>query len=71
MPGENRRRRDAEACPPGAGEQSAECGEESPVSWLIGGTSNLASEHGDLVAQGQQLDVVGALRADHQGNKLQ
>jgi hypothetical protein len=36
---------------------------------LIGRSSDLAFEHGDLVAQGQQFDLVGALRTHEDQGK--
>jgi hypothetical protein len=71
VPGEECRRCHAEACPAGAGEQPAERGKERPVCGLIRGTTDLASEHGDLVAQHEQLDVVGALGASRKDGELQ
>ena len=71
MPGEQRGRRHSEDLPAGTGKKSAECSEQGPVSWLLRRTSDLTAEDGQLVAQSEQLDVVGALRADHQGKKLQ
>jgi len=51
VPGEEFCRCHAERAPPGAEGRAAECGQQSPVSWLVGRTSDLASEYGDLVAQ--------------------
>ena len=60
VPGEERLGRHREAGPTGAGEEPTQRGEEGTVGGLVGRTSELAPEHGYLVAQGQQLDVVRA-----------
>lgn len=71
MPGEERLGRHRKAEPGSAGEDAVQRSQEDTVGGLVGRTSDLASEHGDLVAQGKQLDLIGALRAHHDGDKLE
>jgi hypothetical protein len=71
MPGEQRGRRHSEDLPAGTGKKSAECSEQGPVSWLLRRTSDLTAEDGQLVAQGEQLDVLGAVGTSHKDDELE
>lgn len=51
VPGHQCGRRHAEAGPPGAGEQSAECAEQCTIGWLEGLALHLASEHRHFMAE--------------------
>jgi len=71
VPGEQRLGRHREAGPARAGEEATQRRQERTIGGLVGKTSDLASEHSDLVTQRQQFDLVGALRANHQDSQLQ
>jgi hypothetical protein len=71
VPGEQRGRRHAEACPPGAGEQAAEHDKERPVGRVEGRSLDLAPQHGHVVAKCQQLGLLGAIRAGEEDDEFE
>jgi len=71
VPGEERLGCHREAAPERAGEEATQCSQEDAVGGLIGRTADLASEHGDLVSQDQELDVLLALGANSEEDELE
>jgi len=71
VPGEQRLGRHQEAAPARAGEEATQRRQEGTVGGLVGRTSHLTSQHDDLVAQGQQLDLVGPFRPHQDDDKLE
>ena len=70
MPCQQRRRRHPETAPRTAREEATERREKRSVCRLVGGTSGLASENGDLVAESEQLDLFGPLGANEENDEL-
>jgi hypothetical protein len=54
---------DDEAGPAGSGQRAADRGEQGAVGGLELGTWRLAAEHGELVAQDKDLQVLGGVTA--------
>ena len=71
VPGQQGGRCDREGCPAGPGEKAAERGEQRPVSRLELDTGDSTSEDRHLVAQSEQLDLVGLFRACHHDDQLE
>jgi len=61
---------DQEARPAGPGQQAADRGEQGAVGGFELGAWDLAAQHGELVAQDQELQVFGGAAADQQGEQL-
>jgi hypothetical protein len=59
-----------EAGPVGPGQHPADRGEQGPVSGLELGTQDLAAEHGELVTQDKDLQILGGVPAGEQGEQL-
>ena len=59
MRAENRLRRDEEGCPPLTRDKASEGTDERSIRPGEAGTGALASEHGQLVAQHEDLGVLG------------
>jgi hypothetical protein len=57
---------DDEAGPAGPGQRAADRGEQGPVGGFQPGSRGLAVEHGELVAQYQDLQVLGGVAAGQQ-----
>ncbi len=70
VPAQQRLGLDQEAGPAGSGEHPADRGEQGSVGGLELGTWALAAEHGDLVAQDEDLQVLGGVAAGEQGEEL-
>jgi hypothetical protein len=71
MPGEQGRRRHAEGCPPGTGEEATHGAKECTIGWLEPLPPDLAPEQAHLVTKREQLDLLGAVGASHENNELQ
>jgi hypothetical protein len=56
--------------PAGPRQHAADRGEQRPISRLQPGTGGLAAEHGKLVAQDQDLHVLGGIAANEQHEHL-
>jgi hypothetical protein len=69
VPAQQRLRRDEEAGPVGPGQDAADRGQQRPVSGLELGSWCLASEHGELVAQNEDLQILGGIAAGEQGEQ--
>jgi hypothetical protein len=54
----------------GPGQHPADRGEQGPVSGLELGSGNLATQNGELVAQYQDLQVLGRVTAGGQRERL-
>jgi hypothetical protein len=61
VPAQQRLWSDEEAGPPGSGEYTADGGQQRPVGKFELGAGGLAAEHGELVAQHQDLQVLGGV----------
>src|SRR5919198_366906 len=72
VPAQQRLGPDQEAGPAGPWQQAADGGQQSPVGGLEPGSWDLApaAQHGQLVAQHQDLQVLGGVAADQQGEQL-
>jgi len=62
--------RDEEARPAGSRKHAADRGQQGPVGALEPGSWGLAAEHGELVAQDEDLQVLGGVAAGEQGEQL-
>jgi hypothetical protein len=71
VPAQQRCRGDEEDRPARSGQQPRLGGQHDSVGGLELGSSYLSAEHRDLVAQDQQLDVLGAVVAGELGQHLQ
>jgi hypothetical protein len=71
VPGERRCRRHAEDTPADARAQAAERGQQRSVSGLVGRPSDLASEHGGVVTQCEELDPLGIVAASREDGELE
>ena len=58
VPTWQRRRRGQEDLPPVAGEQTGRCGQNDPIRGCVAGPSHLSAQHGDLVTQHRDLNIV-------------
>jgi hypothetical protein len=70
MPAQQRRWRDEEAGPTGWGQDAADRGEQGTVGWFQLGSWGLSSEDGELVAQDEDLQVLGGIAAGEQDEQL-
>jgi hypothetical protein len=70
VPGEERLGCHRKAPPGRAGEKPAQRGDKGAIGGLVGRAPDLASENGDLVSQGKELDVLLALGAISEGDEL-
>ncbi len=70
MPAQQRLRGDEEARPAGSWQHAADRGEQGTVGWFQLGSRNLAAEHDELVAQHQDLQILGSIAADEQAQEL-
>jgi hypothetical protein len=70
MPAQQRLGLDEEARPTGSGQHAADRGEQGSVGGLELGMLDLAVEHGELVAQDEDLQVLGGVPAGEQGEQL-
>jgi hypothetical protein len=70
VPAQQRLGRDEEARPAGSGQRAAGRSQQRPVGGLQLGSWCLAAEHGELVAQHQDLQVLGDITADQQSEEL-
>ena len=59
MPAKDRLGRDEEGCPPLTGDQASEGTDERSIRPGEAGTGDLALEHGELMAQHEDLGVLG------------
>jgi hypothetical protein len=71
VPAKQRRRGDEERRPARAREQSRQCCEHDPVFWFESGAVHLAAQHRHLVAEYQDLDILGSSVAGELGQHLQ
>jgi hypothetical protein len=70
MPAQQRLGRDEEARPAGSGQDAADRGEQGAVGGLELGSWDLAVEHGELVAQHEDLQVLGSVATGELGEQL-
>jgi hypothetical protein len=63
VPAQQRVGLDEEARPARPGQDAADRGEQGPVGGLQPGSWDLAAEHGELVAQDEELQVLGGVAA--------
>jgi hypothetical protein len=70
VPGEKVLGSHREAAPRRTGETAAQRGQQGAVGGLVSRTSDLASEHRNLVAQRQQLNLIRLLRAHQDYDEL-
>jgi len=61
---------DQEAGPAGPGQRAADRGKQGAVGWFQLGSWNLAAEHGELLAQHQDLQGLGGGRKGEQREEL-
>ena len=71
VPGEQRRRCDAEGSPASPGKQSIECRQERTIRRRKGLALDLPSERGHFVAQSEELDLVGVMGVRQENDELQ
>jgi hypothetical protein len=69
MPAQQRLGLDQVAGPAGSGEHAADRREQGSVGGLEPGTWDLAAQHGELVAQDKDLQVLGGVAAGEQGEQ--
>jgi len=70
VPAQQRLRLDQEAGPAGPWQQAADGGEQGAVGGFELGSWELAAQDGELVAQGQELQVLGGVAAGEQREQL-
>jgi hypothetical protein len=70
MPAQQRVRPDEEARPARSRQHATDGGEQGPVCRLQPGTWELATQHGELVAQDEDLQILGSFAAAEQGEQL-
>jgi hypothetical protein len=70
LPAQQRLGRDEEARPAGAGQHAADCGEQRPVGGLEPGRGTSAVQDGELLAQDQDLQILGGVTASEQHQQL-
>jgi hypothetical protein len=70
VPAQQRVGRDEEAGPATSGQHAADRGEQRPVGGFQPGAGHLAAEHRELVAQHEDLQVLGGVAADQQHEQL-
>jgi hypothetical protein len=70
MPPQQRLRPDEEARPAGPRENTAEHGQQRPIGRLQPGARGLAVQHGQLMAEHQDLQVLGGVAAGQQHQQL-
>ena len=70
VPAQQPLRGDEEAGPAGSGQDTADRGKQGAVGGLEPGAWGLAAEHGELVAEHQDLQVLGGLAAGQQHEQL-
>jgi hypothetical protein len=70
VPTQQRLGRDEEARPAGPGEHPADRGEQGPVAGPECGSCALPAEHGELVTQDEDLQVLGGVPAGEQRQQL-
>jgi hypothetical protein len=71
VPTQQRLRPDEEARPAGPGQYAAGRGKQRPVGKLELGSWDLAAQHGELVAEHQDLKVLGGFAAGEQHEQLE
>ena len=71
MPGQQGGGCHAEGCPGRARKESTEGGQQCAIGGLVGGTCHLAPEYLHLVAQSEELDLLGVLTAKEQEDQLE
>jgi hypothetical protein len=71
MPAAHRGRADDQACPPFPGQQPRQCGEQRPIGRPESRPGELPAQHRDLVAEHEQLDLIGGLAPSAQNDQLQ
>ena len=70
VPAQQRLRGDEEAGPAGSWQHAADRGEQGSVGRLQPRSLDLAAQHGELVAQHQDLEVLGGVAAGEQREQL-
>jgi hypothetical protein len=70
VPAQQGLRLDQETGPAGSGQDAADGGEEGPVGGLELGSWSLAAEHSELVAQNEDLKLLGGIAAGEEGEQL-
>jgi hypothetical protein len=71
VPAQQRLRRNQETGPAGLGHDAADGGEQRAVGGLQAGTRGLATQDGELVAQDEDLQVLGGIAAGQQHEQLE
>jgi hypothetical protein len=70
MPAQQRLWRDEKARPEVSGQDRTDRGEQRAVGGLEPRAWNLAAEHGELVAEDKDLEVLGGVTAGQEGERL-
>jgi hypothetical protein len=70
VPAQQGLRLDEEAGPAGSGQDAADGGQQRPVGGFELGSWSLAAEHGELMAQDEDLKILGGIAAGEQGELL-
>jgi hypothetical protein len=70
VPAQQRLGLDEEAGPAGPGRHPADRGQQRPVSGLQPGTWGLPPQHGQLMAEDEELQVLGGVAAGEQHEQL-
>ena len=70
VPAQQRVRLHKEARPADSGQHPADRGEHGPVSGFELGSGNLATQHGELMAQDEDLKILGSITASEQREQL-
>jgi hypothetical protein len=70
VPAQQGLRLDEEAGPAGPGQDAADGGEQRPVGGLELGSWSLAAEDGELVAQNEDLKILGGIATGEEGEQL-
>jgi hypothetical protein len=70
VPAQQRLWPDEETRPAGSGQDAADNSEQGSVGGLQHGSWCLAAQHGELVAQDEDLQLLGGVATDERGEKL-
>jgi hypothetical protein len=71
VPAQQRLGLDDETGPAGSGQHPADRGKQSPVGGLQLRTSDLAAQHGELMPQHEDLQVLGSVTVSTQDEQLE
>jgi hypothetical protein len=70
VPAQQRLRLDEETRPARLGQDTADGGEQRPVGGLQLGSWSLAAQHGELMAQDEELKILGGVAVGEEGEQL-